>query len=137
MSPRLKPYDAVDAERTKPSVMLLDWIGDDEVTVRWETVRRETPWPVAETEAAPQRWQGIGPRGGGIALGLVLGVSMAIGSLAFLLPQQEALSEPHGDELEVPVEPIPVESTLNSAFAGAGFSEVRRSLCRRSFRDPR
>ncbi|HEV8549349.1 MAG TPA: hypothetical protein VGQ57_09975 [Polyangiaceae bacterium] len=76
-----------ELERTKPSVLLFDWT-DDEVTVRWETVRRDRPpEPELEGVALPGEFRGIGPRAGSIALGMVLGISLAIGLLALFLPQ--------------------------------------------------
>ncbi|HEY3493354.1 MAG TPA: hypothetical protein VGK73_01660, partial [Polyangiaceae bacterium] len=88
-----KPYVAREEEHTKPYVSIpLDWIGEDEVTVRWETVRRELPPAYTaqlDAPAPPQR--GIGPRGAGLALGVVLGIAISIGSFALLLGSEGEL----------------------------------------------
>lgn len=114
----LARYSARDDERTKPSVMLLDWIGDDEVTVRWETVRRDLPAAAfARAGAAapepeeldedfdftPRRFRGIGSRAGGIILGVVLGAALTIGLFALFVPDVPATNS--GTEIPVPQEP--------------------------------
>ena len=91
----LARYSGRDDELTKPSVMLLDWCGDDEVTVRWDSVRHQLPPNEAEPalggldedELEPQRFRGIGARAGGVLLGLVLGVAVTIGTLAIFAPR--------------------------------------------------
>jgi hypothetical protein len=97
----LSRYSAREDEHTKPSVMLLDWSGD-EVTVKWETVRRDAP-AAAFTDAgdsllfddddydfAPPRFRGIGGHAGSVILGVVLGAAVAIGVCAMFAPEQPA-----------------------------------------------
>jgi len=99
----LSRYGARDDERTKPSVMLLDWIGEDEVTVRWETVRRDAPAAAFASagDAAdpslfdddyylfdPPRFRGIGGHAGSVILGVVLGAAVAIGVCALFSPAE-------------------------------------------------
>jgi hypothetical protein len=103
----LARYGARDDERTKPSVMLLDWIGDDEVTVRWETVRRDTPARAFlltadaadpefdaddDDDFSPRRFRGIGGQAGSVILGVVLGAAVAIGVCALFAPAPPATS---------------------------------------------
>jgi hypothetical protein len=90
----LARYSGRDQELTKPSVVLLDWLGDDEVTVRWDSVRGrldEDASPRAGDDDdelfAPKRFRGIGGRAGGVMLGLVLGVAVTIGALAIFAPR--------------------------------------------------
>lgn len=91
----LARYSGRDEELTKPSVMLIDWSGDDEVTVRWDATRHELPRSAAEQESdefddnpfAPRRFRGIGTRTGSVLLGLVLGVAVTIGVLAVFAPR--------------------------------------------------
>jgi len=99
-------YGERDDEHTKPSVMLLDWIGEDEVTVKWETVRRDVPAAVPAAEGgaplpfayfddededlAPRRFRGIGGRAGGVILGVVLGAALTIGIFAVFVPEVPA-----------------------------------------------
>lgn len=104
----LSPYGARDNERTKPSVMLLDWIGDDEVTVRWETVRHGAqaamfapaadPFEPVSFEDddyfAPPRFRGIGGQAGSVILGVVLGAAVAIGVCALFAPAPPQTSAP-------------------------------------------
>lgn len=83
-----KPYPARgEDEHTKPYAYIpLDWIGEDEVTVKWETVRRDLPPPPpTEAEPPPRAFRGIGPRGAGVLLGVVLGVAVSIGTFGMLL----------------------------------------------------
>jgi hypothetical protein len=123
----LKPYTLEDLDRTKPSVMLLDWVGEDEVTVPWAAISRERALPpeYPEDDDEPRRFSGIGPRPGSIALGIVLGASVAIGALALFLPQPAPASPmppmPTAQPLPVPnpgtiAEP---ESEPESALASA------------------
>ena len=98
MSLVAQPYTAHDPDVTKPSVVLVDW-NDDEETVPWDIVRGESLADAdPDADLLPERWRGIGPRPGSIALGLVLGASLAIGVLAMILPQ------------EAPVSPLPPAS---------------------------
>jgi hypothetical protein len=91
----LARYSGREDELTKPSVMLIDWCGDDEVTVRWDATRHELPPSAAEPESddfddnpfAPRRFRGIGTRTGSVLLGLVLGVAVTIGVLAVFAPR--------------------------------------------------
>lgn len=91
----LARYSGRDDELTKPSVMLLDWTGDDEVTVRWDDVRHGLHPKHAEATSdepdddafASRRFRGIGARTGGILLGIVLGVAVTIGTLAIFAPR--------------------------------------------------
>jgi hypothetical protein len=90
----LARYTGKDEELTKPSVVLLDWVGDDEVTVRWDTARGEladeTSLQALEDgseDFAPKRFRGIGPRTGGVLLGIVLGAAVVIGVLAIFAPR--------------------------------------------------
>ena len=97
----LARYSGRDEELTKPSVMLIDWCGDDEVTVRWDATRhRLVPTAAAELDDfddnpfAPRRFRGIGTRAGSVLLGLVLGVAVTIGVLAIFAPRT-ASDEPN------------------------------------------
>lgn len=92
MSLVAQPYTAEDPDRTKPSIVLVDWNGDDEETMPWDTIRGRRALADDDFEPFPERWRGIGPRPGSIALGVVLGVSLAIGALAMLLPQEAPAS---------------------------------------------
>lgn len=92
MSLVAQPYTAEDPDRTKPSIVLVDWNGDDEETVPWDTIRGQRADAADDLDPLPERWRGIGPRPGSIALGLVLGASLAIGALALLLPQEAPAS---------------------------------------------
>jgi hypothetical protein len=94
----LARYSGRDEELTKPSVMLLDWCGDDEVTVRWDATRHGLAPTAAAPELdeldelddnpfAPRRFRGIGARAGSVLLGLVLGVAVTIGVLALFAPR--------------------------------------------------
>ncbi len=98
----LSRYSAREDERTKPSVMLLDW-GGDEVTVKWETVRRDLPAAAFadaddpllfddDYDFAPPRFRGIGGHAGSVILGVVLGAAVAIGVCAMFAPEQPAPS---------------------------------------------
>ena len=92
----LARYSGRDEELTKPSVMLVDWCGDDEVTVRWDATRHQRLLPSPKTvdlddmddnPFAPRRFRGIGARAGSVLLGLVLGVAVTIGVLAVFAPR--------------------------------------------------
>jgi hypothetical protein len=89
----LARYSGRDEELTKPSVMLIDWCGDDEVTVRWDPAQHELPPKAAEPDEfednpfAPRRFRGIGTRTGSVLLGLVLGIAVTIGVLAVFAPR--------------------------------------------------
>jgi hypothetical protein len=89
----LSRYQHREDELTKPYATMppLDWTGEDEVTVRWETVRRDTPPEAREPEEPPRSSRGVGPRAAGIALGVLLGVALSIGSFAFLLASEDEL----------------------------------------------
>ena len=89
MSLVAQPYTAHDPDVTKPSIVLVDW-NDDEETVPWDIVRGQRLDD--DDDLLPKRWRGIGPRPGSIALGLVLGASLAIGVLAMILPQDAPAS---------------------------------------------
>jgi hypothetical protein len=98
----LSRYGARDDERTKPSVMLLDWNGEEEVTVKWETMRRDNPSAFAaaadpvdfslfdddDYDFDPPRFRGIGGHAGSVILGVVLGAAVAIGVCAIFAPAQ-------------------------------------------------
>lgn len=112
----LARYSEHDQELTKPSVVLLDWVGDDEVTVRWDTVQgRLSPEPaeqVGEDEDeifAPKRFRGIGARAGGVMLGIVLGAAVTIGVLAVFAPHTEPQPNPARD--------APVAAVADQALA--------------------
>ena len=87
----LTRYGIRDDEKTRPCVVLFDWNGDDEATVRVSPLtprtrvspaaRREDLDDVDVSEFRP-RWHGIGRRPGAVALAVVLGVSATIGVLA-------------------------------------------------------
>lgn len=86
----ITPYSFRDGEVTKPNVLPLDWSGDDEVTVRWETVRRETrpaPLPFEDlaepVEDRPSR--GFSPRATGMMVGVMAGAAATVGLLALAL----------------------------------------------------
>ncbi len=91
----LARYSGRDEELTKPSVTLIDWCGDDEVTVRWDATRHQLVPNAAAPELdgfddnpfAPRRFRGIGARPGSVLLGLVLGVAVTIGVLAIFAPR--------------------------------------------------
>jgi hypothetical protein len=106
----LSRYGAREDEHTKPSVMLLDWNGEEEVTVRWETVRRDAPATVfrAAADASdfslfdddydfdPPRFRGIGGHAGSVILGVVLGAAVAIGVCAIFAPAQQPAASSEG-----------------------------------------
>jgi hypothetical protein len=88
----LPRYGIRDDEKTRPCVVLFDWNGDDEATVRVSPIE-----PRAGLSRSLQRvelddefdenlfrpsWSGIGRRPGAVALGVVLGVSVTIGVFA-------------------------------------------------------
>ena len=85
---RLARYGGRDDERTKPAVTLLDYTGDDEVTVRWENVRRDTP-ATFEIEAMAPRPR-VSARTAGVTLGAVFGGALSICIVAFLSPGRVA-----------------------------------------------
>lgn len=102
----LARYTGRDQELTKPSVMLLDWVGEDEVTVRWDALRGQLGPDGGEQAGedddyelfAPKRFRGIGARAGGVMLGVVLGVAVTIGLLAIFAPREEpAAPSPNGE----------------------------------------
>jgi hypothetical protein len=117
-----QPYTAEDPDRTKPSVVLFDWTGDDEETVPWDIARVDKPLQT-EFDPLPERFRGIGPRPGSVALGLVLGISLAIGVLALVLPQEAPANPlaPAPAPLTTPAwdtpSPVVPETTLVSAPA--------------------
>lgn len=98
----LPRYGIREDEMTRPGVVLFDWDGDDEATVRIEPFEPTAP----DAGAAPgdddvdvnmfrPHWRGIGRRPGTVALSLVLGVSVVIGLCAIFTPaeaQSSALS---------------------------------------------
>ena len=92
MSLVAQPYTADDPDRTKPSIVLVEWNGDDEETVPWDIVQGRRLAAADDDDLLPERWSGIGPRPGSIALGIVLGASLAIGALAMFLPQDAPAS---------------------------------------------
>jgi len=87
----LPRYGIRDDEKTRPCVVLFDWNGDDEATVRVRPLahgaRVSAPPPLDDrndfdgSEFRP-RWHGVGRRPGAVALALVLGISVTIGVFA-------------------------------------------------------
>jgi len=91
----LPGYGLRDDEMTRPGVVLFDWDGDDEATVRVDAPSlAATAEPDVDEDddfdASQFRphWHGIGRRPGTVALTVVLGVSVAIGICALLLPDE-------------------------------------------------
>lgn len=133
MTVSLKPYTLEDLDRTKPSVMLLDWVGEDEVTVPWAAISRERlPPEYPEEDEEPRRFRGVGPRPGSIALGIVLGASVAIGALALFLPQPSPAAPmppmPTAQPLPVPNPGSIAEPEADSETALASAPVEKREL---------
>jgi hypothetical protein len=93
----LPRYGIREDEMTRPGVVLFDWDGDDEATIRVEPFELD----MASTDPADAEpdedldvsmfrphWRGIGRRPGTVALTVVLGVSVAIGVCALLAPAE-------------------------------------------------
>jgi hypothetical protein len=100
----LPRYGIREDEMTRPGVVLFDWDGDDEATVRIEPFEPTALDPVLadagldddiDVNMFRPHWRGIGRRPGTVALSLVLGVSVIIGICAIFTPaeaQSSALS---------------------------------------------
>jgi hypothetical protein len=89
----LPRYGLREDEMTRPGVVLYDWDGDDEATVRFDAVEAAALADAdldADFDARLFRphWRGIGRRPGTVALTVVLGVSVAIGICALLTPAE-------------------------------------------------
>jgi hypothetical protein len=123
-----QPYTAEDPDRTKPSIVLFDWTGDDEETVRWDVASGERPGET-DLEPLPERWRGIGPRPGSIALGVVMGVSLAIGALALVLPQDAPASPlpPASAPLTSPAWDGPSSAVPETTLVSVPVSETPRA----------
>jgi hypothetical protein len=90
----LPRYGIRDDEKTRPCIVLFDWNGDDEATVRvsplepnartTRTLPREDRDEDVDASMFRPRWAGVGRRPGAVALAVVLGVSVAIGVIAIL-----------------------------------------------------
>jgi len=87
----LPRYGIRDDEMTRPCVVLFDWNGDDEATVRVERgpgddddEQEEAEEENDELEASVfgRSFRGVGRRPGAVALGVVLGFSVGIGVCA-------------------------------------------------------
>lgn len=93
----LPRYGISEDEMTRPGVVLFDWDGDDEATVRVEPLESTTLADAGLTDDAEDdfdvnmfrpHWRGIGRRPGTVALSVVLGVSVAIGICALVIPAE-------------------------------------------------
>jgi len=94
-SSTLPRYGIRDDEMTRPGVVLIDWNGDDEATVRSiDVVTQRSALDAAaldddfDPDMFRSHWRGIGRRPGTVALTVVLGVSVAIGLCALLSPAE-------------------------------------------------
>lgn len=93
----LPRYGIRDDEMTRPGVVLFDWNGDDEATVRVDGLEPSGVGPgdddddendededdELEVSLFGRRFHGVGRRPGAVALGLVLGLSAGIGVCAW------------------------------------------------------
>lgn len=95
-SPRSLPrYGIGEDEKTRPCVILFDWNGDEEATVRVGPPLERTAGRTTarddnddlddiDLDMFRPRWHGIGRQPGKMALAVVLGVSLTIGVIAIL-----------------------------------------------------
>jgi hypothetical protein len=96
-NPRPLPrYGNNDDAKTRPCVILFDWNGDEEATVRVSSPERAMPVAPSprgtdrydldeiDDDMFRPRWHGIGRQPGKMALAVVLGISFTIGVIAML-----------------------------------------------------
>jgi hypothetical protein len=92
----LPRYGIREDEMTRPGIVLYDWNGDDEKTVR---LARPFPYakhvrpraaqvePELDKDSFRPRWHGIGRSAGAVILGIVVGMWVAIDLFAVLAPE--------------------------------------------------